>query len=51
MLKIRRRADGWQRLVAPYSLFVLKRALRASSLRRCSDNRELRSSTAARTRS
>jgi hypothetical protein len=25
MLKIRRRTDGWTRLVAPYSLFVLKR--------------------------
>jgi hypothetical protein len=25
MLKIRRRTDGWQRLVAPYSLFVLKK--------------------------
>ena len=26
MLKIRRRTDGWQSLVAPYSLFVLNRA-------------------------
>ena len=25
MLKIRRRTDGWQRLVAPYSLFVLNK--------------------------
>jgi hypothetical protein len=25
MLKIRRRTDGWQRLVAPYSLFVLQK--------------------------
>jgi hypothetical protein len=25
LLKIRRRTDGWQRLVAPYSLFVLKK--------------------------